>query len=205
MNTTISISLTHFMSFLNNSNITKINSIQKAKEDSLEPYEAYKDYWQKLKQKIVDVHKLKASEDELRSVVEEVSEDKQRNYNIAIDGYCKFWRKKKTAIWNKPINGKWHKGHLNVSINPEICLEHKGKLYLIKLFLHINEKLDRKQADMITWIMRDGLGEKVPNNMVLCVLDVKNGRLYEERETNNNIKLYVEVEADSFCKYWNRL
>lgn len=201
----IEVSLTAFMNYLNSSGTKKISAIQKAKEDSLNSFEPHKDYWFKFRQKVSSLHKIGFSEDGLRAVVDEVPEDRQKNYSIAVDGYCKFWSKRKTAKWIKPLKGNWNKGELRVSINPEVCLEHRGKVYLIKLFLHINEPFGRKQADMITWLMRDSFGKKAAENMVFCVLDVKKGTLYQERTIDPKIKALVESEAISFVSLWNNL
>ncbi|MBQ4399368.1 MAG: hypothetical protein II829_07295 [Bacteroidales bacterium] len=201
----IEVSLTAFMNYLNSSGTKKISAIQKAKEDSLNSFEPHKDYWFKFRQKVSSLHKTGFSEDGLRAVVDEVPEDRQKNYSIAVDGYCKFWSKRKTAKWIKPLKGNWSKGELRVSINPEVCLEHRGKVYLIKLFLHINEPFGRKQADMITWLMRDSFGKKASDNMVFCVLDVKKGTLYQERTIDPKIKALVESEAISFVSLWNNL
>ena len=201
----IEVSLTAFMNYLNSSGTKKISAIQKAKEDSLNSFEPHKDYLFKFRQKVSSLHKTGFSEDGLRAVVDEVPEDRQKNYSIAVDGYCKFWSKRKTAKWVKPLKGNWSKGELRVSINPEVCLEHRGKVYLIKLFLHINEPFGRKQADMITWLMRDSFGKKAAENMVFCVLDVKKGTLYQERTIDPKIKALVEAEAISFVSLWNNL
>jgi hypothetical protein len=122
-----------------------------------------------------------------------------------VDGYCKFWNKRKTAKWVRPFKGNWSKGELRVSINPEVCLEHRGKVYLIKLFLHINEPFGRKQADMITWLMRDSFGKKASDNMVFCVLDVKKGTLYQEKTPDPKMEAFVESEALSFINLWHKL
>lgn len=201
----IKVSLTAFMNYLNCSGVKRITAIQRAKEDSLNPFEPHKDYWYKFRQKVVSLHKTDFSEDGLRTVVDEVTEDRQKNYSIAVNGYCKFWSKRKTAKWVKPLKGNWSKGELRVSINPEVCLEHRGKVYLIKLFLHINEPFGRKQADMITWLMRDSFGKKASDNMVFCVLDVKKGTLYQERPIEPTIKALVEAEAISFVSLWDNL
>lgn len=202
---TINVSLTTFMSYLNGSSYSKIKTVQKAKEESMVEYEPYKDYWFKFRNKVVSVHKAGFNEDNLRTVIDDVPDDRQMNYKTMVDGYCKFLNKRKKAVWRDPIQKKWVKGNLHVSINPEVCLEHKGKIYLIKLFIHINEKMSRKQADLITTLMRDSLGKKVPDNLVCCVLDVKKGTLYEEREDNPVIKALLDAEALGFAELWKQL
>lgn len=201
----INVSLTTFMSYLNGSSISKLKTVQKAKEESLDEYEPYKDYWFKFRNKVVSVHKAGFNEDELRKVIDDVPEDRQMNYKTVVDGYCKFWSKRKKAVWQNPIQKKWVKGNLHVSINPEVCLEHKDKIYLIKLFIHINEKMSRKQADLITTLMRDSLGNKVPDNLICCVLDVKKGTLYEERQGDPIIKALLDAEAVGFADLWKQL
>ncbi|MBP5527571.1 MAG: hypothetical protein J6X79_03855 [Bacteroidales bacterium] len=202
---TINVSLTTFMSYLNGSSYSKIKTVQKAKEESMVEYEPYKDYWFKFRNKVVSVHKAGFNEDNLRTVIDDVPDDRQMNYKTIVDGYCKFLNKRKKAVWRDPVQKKWVKGNLHVSINPEVCLEHKGKIYLIKLFIHINEKMSRKQADLITTLMRDSLGKKVPDNLVCCVLDVKKGTLYEEREDNPVIKALLDAEALGFAELWKQL
>lgn len=202
---TINVSLTTFMSYLNGSSYSKIKTVQKAIEESMVEYEPYKDYWFKFRNKVVSVHKAGFNEDNLRTVIDDVPDDRQMNYKTIVDGYCKFLNKRKKAVWRDSIQKKWVKGNLHISINPEVCLEHKGKIYLIKLFIHINEKMSRKQADLITTLMRDSLGKKVPDNLVCCVLDVKKGTLYEEREDNPVIKALLDAEALSFAELWKQL
>lgn len=202
---TINVSLTTFMSYLNGSSYSKIKTVQKAIEESMVEYEPYKDYWFKFRNKVVSVHKAGFNEDNLRTVIDDVPDDRQMNYKTIVDGYCKFLNKRKKAVWRDPVQKKWVKGNLHVSINPEVCLEHKGKIYLIKLFIHINEKMSRKQADLITTLMRDSLGKKVPDNLVCCVLDVKKGTLYEEREDNPVIKALLDAEALGFAELWKQL
>lgn len=201
----IKVSLTTFMSYLNSSGFSRIKNVQKALEESLEDYEAYKDYWFKFKNKVISVHKNGFGEDELRKVIDDVPEDRQLNYKTMVDGYCKFWNRKKKAVWVKPIHKTWCKGNLHISINPEVCLEYKGKVYLIKMSVHVDEKMNRKQADLITWLMRNSLDEKVHNNLVCCVLDVKKGTLYEERPCDPSVKVLLEAEARSFTELWKNL
>ena len=73
------------------------------------------------------------------------------------------------------------------------------------MFLHINEKMSRKQADLITTLMRDSLGKKVPDNLVCCVLDVKKGILYEERASDPVLKALLDSEALGFAELWKQL
>lgn len=201
----IKVSLTAFMNYLNSSGPKRITAIQKAKEDSLKPFKPHKDYWYKFRKKVVSLHKTSFNEDDLRTVIDEVPEDRQRNYSIAVNGYLKFWNRRKTAKWVSPLKGDWSNGNLRVLIKPEVCLEHRGKVYMVKLFLHINEPFGRKQADIITWLMRDGFGKKASENMVFCVLDVKKGTLFQERALDPTIEALVESEATSFVSLWNKL
>ena len=79
----IKVSLTAFMNYLNCSGAKRITAIQKAKEDSLNPFEPHKDYWYKFRQKVSSLHKTGFSEDGLRAVVDEVPEDRQKNYIVS--------------------------------------------------------------------------------------------------------------------------
>ena len=201
----INISLTEFMNYVNKSGSAKVTVVTNALNNRENDYQFYKDYWLKLREKIKEVHKKKLSKDDLRELLDEVSPDKQANYNSAIEGYCRFWGSKKIT-WVKTPRKKWAIDNLRIELNPELGLNFKGKTYFIKLFTKANDKLDKRHADLILALMEHELREKVNDeNAVFAVLDIKRGKLFEYSNSDRNLYILLESEAMSFKHTWENL
>ena len=91
----IKISLTEFMNFVNKSGSAKSTVVSNSKNKRDEEYEHYKDYWLKLREKLKSVHKKAQTHDDLRALLDDIHSDKKVNYKAAIEGYIKFWKKRK--------------------------------------------------------------------------------------------------------------
>ena len=140
----------------------------------------------------------------LYGIIDDVSDDKKENYAEAIDGYCKWWGKKK-IVWVTPPRKTWAIGDIRIELNPELGLVYNGKIHYIKLFVTTNDILDKKHADLILTLMEKELREKVPEEAVFCVLDIKRGKLHEYKKGNNNLYSLLKGEAVSFETMWKDL
>jgi len=200
----IKISLTEFMNYVNKSGSAKTTIVVNAKTKREEEYQFYKDYWLKLREKIKEVHKKKLSKEDLRTIVEEVHEDKQENYNAAVNGYCSFWGKKKVE-WVNPPRKTWSIGDIRVELNPELGLKIKDKIYFIKLFTTSKSDIDKMHADMILTLMEKELRDKTIDNALFGVLDIKRGKLFEYKKNDEKLYSLLKAEARSFESLWNEL
>src|SRR5690606_39829946 len=102
----IKISLTEFMNFVNKSGTAKATVVSTSKNKREEEYEHYKDYWLKLREKLKTVHKKSESHEDLKSLLDDIHKDKKDNYKKAIEGYIKFWKKRKLE-WVNPPKKTW--------------------------------------------------------------------------------------------------
>ena len=203
-NEQIKISLTEFMNFVNKSGASKVTVVQKAKSKREEEYAHYKDYWLKLRDKIKSVHKSEGSHDDLKELLDEVNEEKVDNYKIAVNGYCSFWKKRKIE-WCEPPRKTWTVGDVKIEINPELGLVIKEKIYVVKLFNSANESIDKRHADLILTLMEQELRSKVDKEVIFAVLDVKRGKLFENRNLDPALVGLLNGEARSFETIWKSI
>lgn len=197
-------SLTEFMNFVNRSGSSKATVVQKAKSKREEEYAHFKDYWLKFRDKIKAVHKSKGSHEDLKKVLEDISEDKVDNYKIAIEGYCTFW-KKRNIEWCEPPRKTWIVGDVRIEINPELGLVIKDKVFVIKLFTNANDTLDKRHADLILTLMEQELRSKVEKEVDFAVLDVKRGKLFTKQGFDPVLAGLLNGEAKSFEVIWKSL
>lgn len=200
----IKVSLTEFMNFVNKSGSLKVTVVQKAKNKREEEYAHFKDYWLKLRDKIKSIHKNNGTHADLKSLLDEISEDKAQNYYAAIEGYCSFWKKRKIE-WVEPPRKTWSVGDIKIEVNPELGLVIKDKIYVIKLFTTANDSMDKRHADLILTLMEKELRSKVEEEVVFAVLDVKRGKLFENKNLDPTLCGLLNGEARSFETIWKSI
>lgn len=201
----IKISLTEFMNFVNKSGSAKATVVNKSKNSREDEYEHYKDYWLRLREKISTVHKKSLSHDDLRELVNVIHPDKKNNYKEAIEGYIKFWKSRKIQ-WFNPPRKTWIVGDIRIELNPELGLEIKDKLYVIKLYTAAGSDIDKKHADLILNLMEKELRSKVGGSEVIfAVLDVKRGKLFENKTKDTSLYPLLNGEARSFETIWKSI
>ena len=198
----IKISLTEFMNFVNKSGSAKATVVAQAKNKREEEYAHWKDYWLPLRNKIKDVHKKKGNHDDLKQIVKSIRRDKRENYRQSVEGYCVFWKKKKIE-WVEPPRKTWAHGDIRIELNPELGLVIKDKVYLIKLFTTANNSIDKRHADLILSLMEKELRDKVGGDeAIFAVLDVKCGKLFENKKKDTSMYSLLKGEARSFESQW---
>lgn len=198
----IYISLTEFVNFINASGMAKMTivSAAKAKHEEQEgnPY----DYWKDLKDEIKIQLKRQGAKEDLLELVENIREEMRENYNQMIAGYLKFWKPTRMQ-WLRPIKKMVHIGGVKMILNPEIGVKSQDKNYMIKLYLKANENLDKRHADIILAMMESELREKVDENIVFAILDVRRGKLFTYVNSDPRLLILLKSEGRSFAEMWN--
>ena len=201
----IKISLTEFMNFVNKSGSAKSTVVSNSKNKRDEEYEHYKDYWLKLREKLKSVHKKAQTHDDLRALLDDIHSDKKVNYKAAVEGYIKFWKKRKIE-WVNPPRKTWTVGDVKIELNPELGLVIRDKIYIIKLFTTANTDINKMHADLILNLMEKELREKVSGDeVVFGVLDVKRGKLFENKNQDTSLYPLLNGEAKSFETIWKAI
>lgn len=200
----IQVSLTEFVNFINASGMSKMTIVSNAKakheEQEGNPY----DYWMAFKEEIKKQLKRQGTKEDLWELVENVREDVRENYNQMISGYLKFWKPTRMQ-WINPVKKMVHIGGVKMILNPEIGIKWQGKEYMIKLFLRANENLDKRHADIILAMMESELRDKVGDNVIFAMLDVRRGRLFSYVNKDPRLFILLKSEGREFAEMWKEL
>ncbi len=200
----IKVSLTEFMNYVNKSGSAKATVVVTAKSRREEDYQHFKDYWLLLRNKIKSVHQKGGTPTDLRELMETINEEKRQNYNEAIEGYCRFWGRKNIE-WQTPPRKSWSIGNVRVELNPELGVKFKDKTMFIKLFINSDSSMDKRHADLILALMETELRDKVKDDAIFAILDVKRGKLFEYRNTDRTLYALLKAEARGFEELWYEL
>ena len=204
MDKTIQISLTEFMDYVNSSGAAKATVVAQAKRKREEGHDKQADYWMQFRNAVKSVHSSNGTKEDLSEVIEKVHEDRMANYSAAVAGYAKFWGKRK-FVWIVPPRKVVNVNGTRVSLNPELGITYKGKIYFIKLFIHVDEILDKRHADLILCLMHNKLRDLLPGDANVAVLDVMRGKLFEFKKEDHKITQLLEAEGASFNILWEAL
>jgi hypothetical protein len=198
----IDISLTDFVDFVSKSGSAKLTKVKQVKER--DDYHPATDFYKILREKLIDFHVKNLEKKELDQIVKNLADDKKKgNYSEAIKGYKKFLGKKE-AKWFNPPSHTWKTGELNIKVNPELGLEFNSTKYVIKLYLKA-EKLSRDKVTQILCLLEKQLRNKVGEDVIFCLLDVKNAKLHVNDTKTSALNPLLEGEAKSFEIIWNNL
>lgn len=198
----ISISLTDFIDFVNKSGNSKMTKVKQVKYRNT--YHPASDFYKALREEIIETHKNNGDKKSLDKLMQKLTDLKKKiNYPISIDGYKKFWGKKKIE-WFDPPFYHWLTGDLDVKINPELGLSFDNKFYVIKLFLKA-DKISKDKLSQILSLMESQLRKEAGDDIIFAVLDVKNAKLYENIKGDFTYLPLLEGEAKSFESIWKAI
>lgn len=198
----ISISLTDFIDFVNKSGNSKMTKVKQVKYRNT--YHPASDFYKALREEIIETHKINGDKKSLDKLMQKLTDLKKKiNYPISIDGYKKFWGKKKIE-WFDPPFYHWLTGDLDVKINPELGLSFDNKFYVVKLFLKA-DKISKDKLSQILSLMESQLRKEAGDDVIFAVLDVKNAKLYENIKGDFTYLPLLEGEAKSFESIWKAI
>ena len=178
------ISLTTFVDFVLSSGTPKITKVRDAKRQYADGYSQGKDYYKKLREKIVYIHKKRDSLEKLDDILAGVHPKKLSNYRERINSYRK-WAGKKEIIWAGSVRSDWKFGDFKVGVNPELKVSINGDNYLIKLYfnkLKKNRPTSKRRLEVIGYLIRVSL-PKVTKQYIPAVLDIPSSKFFTFPET----------------------
>lgn len=189
------ISLSQFADFATKNSLTKYNSANSIYNQIISDFDVKKDYWLKLKNRIKKVLRTSGLASGLDGLEDEVPKEKKDNYLMMINSLKKFWGKKKfERIDLKSKN--WKKGHIRISVSPQLCYSYRDKIHVIYLYLHVKDKdkLDKPKADLILQVMHDALN--LEKEVSIELLDVARNKLFIYKDKNRE-KLSIILAAEA--------
>ncbi|WP_459640692.1 hypothetical protein [Flavobacterium sp. CGRL2] len=198
----ISVSLTDFIDFVNKSGNSKMTKVKQVKYRNT--YHPASDFYKAFREEVIETHRNNGDKKSLDNLLHKLTDLKKKvNYPTSIDGYKKFWGKKKIA-WFDPPFYHWLTGDLDIKINPELGLSFDNKSYIIKLFLKA-DKISKDKLSQILSLMESQLRKEAGDEVIFAVLDVKNSKLYENIKGDYTYLPLLEGEAKSFESIWKAI
>lgn len=203
---TFEITLTQFCNYLTKTSRQKATAMKQIASSLAEDYQAHEDYWLHLRNGVKKAISTTGKADALDVIINNVPADRQGNYQIMLDGLKKFWGKKKfkKVTYRKSV---WRHSHLKINVTVELYGEYNNKVYLVKLYNHVNDSIRKDEADIMLLILKEALQTEIKrfeddgHEVILGVLDVAKGKLHTYREVGEDISRILKMEAEVLGKY----
>lgn len=192
------VSLTTFVDFVVSSGTTRITQVRKAKREYVRGYHPQYDFYKMIRERIIKMHKNNLAINYLDDLLIDLNVRKLESYTRCIEGYRTFTGRKRIS-WFEPIKEKVEIGNLPISINPELGLNFKDNLYLVKLYFKKDE-LKKKNVDLILHLMG-----KVSGDMTPAILDVQASNFITTTINIDDLEAFLVAEARAFYSLWNDL
>ncbi|MFM2385541.1 MAG: hypothetical protein RL660_298 [Bacteroidota bacterium] len=196
----IEISLTDFVDFVCKSGNAKLTKVREIKRR--DAYSPATDFYKALREGIINIHANNEDRKELKTILNSVSDPKKiKNYTVALEGYKKYWGKKK-FVWFTPPRKHWIVGNLDIRINPELGLQFNDNFYVIKLYLK-SDNLSKDKISQILTLMEKQLRKSVEKEIKFAVLDVKNSKIFIKEDSDISLVPLLDGEAKCFEIMWD--
>jgi hypothetical protein len=195
---TLQVTSTTYMDFLLRTGLARLRVVRDARSQYEEDYQQGRDYYRRLREGIIAMHRNGEDPSILHRVVETAPVKKQKNFADCVKGY-ETWMRGKGIVWSRrPQPTIWKHGELSVLVNPELMMNVDGVPYKVKLYFK-PARIKQVGANLVINLHElAGLqSEKV------AVLDVRNGRLFTKSRTSADYKTVLESEAQSFAAMWH--
>lgn len=193
------LSLTDIVDVISKAGLPKATKISQIK--NRDKYSPATDFYKTLREGLIEIHKSNKPKASLKGILTGLSDAKKKaNYPFAIDGYRKWWGNKQLK-WFVPPSATYSKHGFDISVNPELGLEVNGIRHVIKLYLK-DEKLTKLRIDLITSLMHESLPQEAGTKTAMCVLDVRNSKLYGPPINSAALMPMVEAELSYIASLW---
>lgn len=191
------ITSTTYMDFLLRNGLSRLRVVRSARRQYEDGYTQGKDYYRRVREGIIALHRSGGSIDELRKVVEDAPPEKRENFEAVGQGY-ESWMRGKGIVWSKrPKSNIWKHGGLRVLINPELLLNIDGVPYRVKLYFK-SAPIRQVGANLVIHL-HELAGLAAEN---VAVLDVRNGKMFTKSRTSPDYSTVLRSEALSFVAMW---
>ena len=197
------ISMTTFIKFISTTGMSKVEIVEKAKENYNKKYDPKTDFYKRIRDAIKKYEREQLPKAFLTDFLKDQSTRKQTNYAERLDGYKK-WRKKHQITYFSPSTAHWNHGGLSISVTPELGLNINGVPHLIRIYFD-KPPLAKKRIDVALQLMNLACKNKAPSGCAMGILDVRNSRLFTQSGTQNRLQILLRGEAVNFLSMWNDL
>jgi hypothetical protein len=193
------ISLTDFVDIVSKSGLPKSTKVREIK--TRPDYSPAFDYYKKFREGLVELHQDGGVKGDLKNLLLQSDMKKQQNYADLVQGYGKWWGRKKLTWVSPPASQLWSGHAIDVRVNPELGLQIDGQPHLLKLYMK-DEKLTAPRVALITHLMSLTHSALVAPNTALAVLDVRNARLFLPGKANPAMTPTLMAELAYVASLW---
>lgn len=194
-----SLSLTDLVDIVSKSGTPKATRVAtvKTRPDYMPAFDFYKP----LREHIVEIHRQGGDRKALEALLSRLDDQKKlTNYPGAIEGYRKWWGRKRLE-WFDPPKGSYVRGGMEVTVNPELGLRIDGTPHLVKLYFKA-DPLSRLRVELITVLMEATLRPKCEHGELMSVLDVRKSKLFTLSSPVAPAKAVVDAELAYVAALW---
>lgn len=197
----VKISLTDFTNFLNANPRAKREEVRKIllREDAF-------DYWQAFRRQVTSYHRNNHPLDWWDTAHNVAHADAVENYRLAAAAYKRLVKTEK-GLYVPHEKVKVEHAGLRIQVEPTIVLDRGGKLHFIKLWIKVDESLERGIIAPILQMLQDAYGSG--SNCVYQYWDVLTpnhtkrmthktspyGATLYQREMEHFMRIYGDVKA----------
>ncbi|NOU68350.1 hypothetical protein GC096_30445 [Paenibacillus sp. LMG 31461] len=174
----IEVGLSKFIEFTIKQGPAKLSVVRDVKYQT--EYSPATDYWKKLREGIVEMHRNGYSSEYLDHIVESVTDKKKHQYAKAVDEYKKLFKKHEIDFF-EPGKAFWAYEDIIVKANPELGLYINGEPHLIKLYLRDDDsRFDKWTTTSVCTLLANSTYSQHFNfeNAAYSVVHVKKGKQF---------------------------
>jgi hypothetical protein len=177
--------------------LARLRVVQEAFRQDQEGYAQGRDYYRRMREGIITMHRGGSDPSELWKIVEAAPARMRENFTACAKGYEK-WMRGKGLIWSRrPKTREWKCGLLSVTVNPELLINVDGEPHRVKLYFK-PQPIKQAGANLVIHLF-----EAVsPDEANIAVLDARRSRLFKKTRTDPNYDVVLKAEALSFAEMW---
>lgn len=191
--------LSDFVDIISKSGTPKATKVRQVKYR--EEYTPLTDFYKQLREGIINVHENNEDRSSLQKIMLKVTDTKKKsNYPAAIEGYYKWWGRKKLE-WFQPQGANYTHEGFEVIVNPDVGLILDNKKIFVKFYFK-SDKLVKNRANLILGMMQLALLKDDVSEYSVAILDVRNSKLFEYTEEIKDFSAMVKAELSYVATIW---
>lgn len=191
--------LSDFVEIAHASGLPKATKIAEVKHRG--PYDPRCDFYKRFRDHVGSVHQRDLPKPSLQDVLEGLRDRKKiKHYPELVRAYMKWWGSKQLK-WARPPRGRFSEAGVDVVVNPDVGFVLDGVPHFLKLYFK-DERLSKSRVAIATHLMELSLRNKVTDNAVFGVLDVRRGRVITANKPTAALSACLHAEIGYIASVW---
>jgi hypothetical protein len=193
------LSLTDLIDVVSKSGTPKATKVRQIKNRPA--YQPAIDFYKPLRDAFVKIHTEGSDRASLDGIVPKLTDVKKiSSYPELVEGYKKWWGKKKIG-WFVPPRGTYGHSGINISVNPELGLVIDGARVVVKLYMKA-DPISQYRVDLIPLLLELVLRDKCQAGDAVALFDVRKGKLHYLTVNPSASKPILDAELAYVAALW---